>query len=223
MIKVVGKNVIDLLAYQSGILFVMKEPSTNGQIKISYYSFDVSTKSIATVTKNAYLMTKFGPGYAAITERLDDYISCNAVRLSDGRVFIGYPGGEIGVFSDNGELLHSQRLSYNSKAVSSIASDGKHLWFAVPESNLVVRYNTSKLKIDLRLGSTDTDTFDFPVSVSADKDRLFVCCKNSYSVKQICFEDLTVSEYDSFIEPVLQFLKIANGEFIVLPSGIYLM
>ena len=223
MIKVVGKNVIDLLAYQSGILFVIKEPTANGQIKISYYSFDVSSKSIATVTKNAYLMTKFGPGYAAITERLDDYISCHAVRIADGRVFIIYPGGEIGIFSDSGELQHSQRLTYKNKAVSSIASDGKNLWFAVPECNLVVRYNTDKLKIDLRIGNENSDTFNFPVSVSTENDRLFVCCKNSYSVKQIRFSDLSVSEYDSFIEPVLQFLKIANGEFIVLPSGIYLI
>ena len=168
-------------------------------------------------------MTKFGPGFAAVTACLDDYISCEAVRTPDGRVFVVYPGGEMGVFTDNGELLHTEHLAYKKHFVRSIAFDGKKLWFAVPDGNAVVRYDTDKYKIDLRISGEKTDAFLNPVCVSADKNQVFVCCKNINCIKQIDTENYTVSIRQTFEEPVLQFLRIENNELVVLKSGIYLL
>ncbi len=223
MIKIIGKKVIDLIAYQQGILFVLKEMTPDGQYKASFYSFDAKSQSIATVTKNAYLMTKFGPSFAKITDHLDDYISCEAQRLSDGRVCIVYPGGEIGIFSDDGELLHTERMQYNGMAVRSLAFDGKHLWFAVPEANAVVRYNCEKNRIDMRLGNNAGTSLTTPVCVFANKDVLYVCSKTSKCVLAVSLQDFSVTPYQAFDEPVLQYLRIDQDCFVVLPSGIYLL
>lgn len=221
MIKIVGQKVIDLLAYQQGILFVLKENASDGQKKISFYSYDAKSQSIASVTKNAYLMTKFGPSYADITDCLDDYISCEAQRLADGRVFVVYPGGELGVFSEQGELLHAEKLSYNNKAIRSIASDGNDLWFTVPDANLLVRYNCEKMRIDLRIGNQTKPSFATPVSVSANKGKLFVCCKSTNSVSSVSLNDFTVEHLMNFNEPVLQYQQIDNDAFVVMSSGVY--
>ena len=223
MIKIIGKKVIDLIAYQQGILFVLKEMTPDGQYKASFYSFDAKSQSIATVTKNAYLMTKFGPSFAKITDHLDDYISCEAQRLSDGRVCIVYPGGEIGIFSDDGELLHTERMKYNGMAVRSLAFDGKHLWFAVPEANAVVRYNCEKNRIDMRLGNNAGTSLTTPVCVFANKDVLYVCSKTSKCVLAVSLQDFSVTPYQAFDEPVLQYLRINQDSFVVFPSGIYLL
>ncbi len=223
MIKIVGKKVIDLIAYQQGILFVLKEQTPDGQYKASFYSFDAKSKSIATVTKNAYLMTKFGPSFAKITECLDDYISCEAQRLKDGRVCIVYPGGEIGIFADDGELLHTERLQYNGNAVRSLAYDGTYLWFAVPDANAVVRYHCDKYRIDMRLGNTENTSFATPFCVFATKDSLFVCSKTSKCVLAVSLQDFSITPYQAFEEAVLQYLQINEDCFVVLPSGIYLL
>ena len=221
MIKIIGKKVIDLIAYQQGILFVVKEIATDGQRHASFYSYDGKTQSIATVTKNAYLMTKFGPAYAAITAYLDDYISCEAQRLADGRVILVYPGGEIGIFADNGSLLHTDTVSYNNHAVRSVTSDGRHLWFAVPDANTIVRYNCDKYRIDLRLGNQKPPTFARPVCVSSDKGKMFVCCKDTNSVQCVTMDDLCVTHHMDFSESILQYLQIGDDAYAVFPSGIY--
>ena len=47
MIKIIGRKVIDLIAFRQGILFVLKEQIPNGQYKVSFYSYDLQTQSIA--------------------------------------------------------------------------------------------------------------------------------------------------------------------------------
>ena len=47
MIKVVSLDILDLIGFQSGILFVLRETQSNDSVKVSFYSFDIETKSIA--------------------------------------------------------------------------------------------------------------------------------------------------------------------------------
>lgn len=223
MIKIIGKSVLDLISFQQGVLFVIKEPSTDGLPKISYYSFDAKTHSIATVTKSAYLLTKFGQGFNNITTAIDDCISCEAQRISDGRIMITYTNGEIGIFSDNGELLHSDVLKYNDCPVRGLAYDGEHSWFAVPSENAIVRYNSEKCRIDMRIGGKGSKTFNNPCSVSVYDTSLFVSCMNSKSVIEMSLHDFTIINTHVFDEPIAEYIKTAGGEFAVLQSGIYLL
>ncbi len=223
MIKVVGQKVIDLIAYKQGILFVIKELVANGQYKVSFYSYDLQTQSIATVTKNAYLMTKFGSAYETIVPYLEDYVSCAAQKLADGKTVVTYRGGEIGLFSENGTLLYSERIAYNNSPIREAAAIGNHVWCAVPEENVIVRYNTKKKRIDLRLGDKATGTFNRPVFISVADNTLFVSCKGGNCVNAVSLPDFTVTKIHAFNEPVLEYFRVGNNEFAVLDSGVYLL
>ncbi|MBR6780389.1 MAG: hypothetical protein IKM24_05150 [Clostridia bacterium] len=223
MIKIIGRKVIDLIAFRQGILFVLKEQIPNGQYKVSFYSYDLQTQSIATVTKNAYQMTKFGSAYEAIVPHLEDYISCAAQRLSDGKTFIVYSSGEIGIFAENGELLFTDHATYNHSSVREAAAVGNHVWCTVPNENAIVRYNTSKKRIDMRLGERNDATFERPVFISAADKTLFVSCKNGHCVNSVSLDDFSVTKSHTFNEPVLEYFRVADSEFAVLESGIYLL
>ena len=41
MIKVVSLDILDLIGFQSGVLFVLKENQNSDSVKVSFYSFDI--------------------------------------------------------------------------------------------------------------------------------------------------------------------------------------
>lgn len=223
MIKIVGERIIDLIPFQKGILFVLKEKTADGQNKISFYSFDMFTQTMAGVTKNAYLLTKFGPAYAAITACLDDYISCAAQKLNDGRTFVCFSNGEVGIFDERGELQHASQVRYDDAPLREAATDGSFVWCTVPDKNCVVRYNVIKQRIDMRIGDPATASVERPVSISVYDNNLFVCCRNTNTLKMIRLDDCSISDYTQFDEPVLQYLRVGSVEFAVLQSGVYLL
>ena len=223
MLKIIGQSIIDLLPFQQGILFVLKESVAGRQVKISFYSFNPHTKSIASVTKNAYLLTKFGSGFEKIVPRLDDYISCTVQKLNDGSIFILYPGGEIGIFSDTGELLHTDNVSYNQTSIQDAAFDGENIWSVAPDCNAIIRYNCMKKRIDLRLGDMDGGAFNCPVSIFTDTKTVYICCKNTKTVNTVSLNDQSTAVFRTFDEPIKQYLRVEDCEFAVLPSGVYLL
>ena len=90
MIKIVSLDIVDLISFPSGIAFVLKESMEDNSVKVSFYSFDTVSQSIATVTKSAYLLAKFGASYELIAKQLGDYVSCDTAKLWNGQTFIIY-------------------------------------------------------------------------------------------------------------------------------------
>ena len=140
MIKVVSLDILDLIGFPSGILFVLKENQDNDAVKVSFYSFDTATKSIATVTKNAYLLTKFGSSYAPIARQLGDYVSCDTAKLWNGNIFVIYSTGETGIFDEQGNLIKTADLKYKNFPARDVAVDNDFIWSVVPEQNLIIKY-----------------------------------------------------------------------------------
>jgi len=223
MLKIVSLDIVDLLAFPSGILFVLKENAENGSVKVSFYSFDIATNSIASVTKNAYLLTKFGPSYAAVSQQLGDYVSCDTAKLWNGNTFIIYSTGEMGVFDENGALLHTGDLFYGGSPARDVAVDNNYIWSVVPSKNLLVKYSLLQNRVVMRIGGDNSGTFSNPVSVCSYDGYLYVCCKDSRKIKRVKLSDFSVDEYKEFDEPVFKYLRVNKNEFVVLESGVYML
>ena len=223
MLKIVSLDIVDLLSFPSGILFVLKENLDNGTVKVSFYSFDIATKSIASVTKSAYLLTKFGPAYTPIAKQLGDYVSCDTAKLWNGHTFIIYSTGEMGIFDEKGALVRTGDLMYGGVPARDVAVDNNYIWSAVPAKNMVVKYSLLQDRVVMRIGGEGSTTFVNPVSVEAYDGYLYVCCKDARKIRRMKLSDFTVDEYKEFDEPVFKYLRVGSYEFAVLESGVYML
>ena len=223
MLKIVSLDIVDLLSFPSGILFVLKENLENGAVKVSFYSFDIAKKSIASVTKNAYLLTKFGAAYTPIAKQLGDYVSCDTAKLWNGNTFIIYSTGEMGIFDDTGALVRTGDLMYNGAPARDVAVDNNFIWSAVPSKNLIVKYSLLQNRVVMRIGGDNSTTFVNPVAVEEYDGYLYVCCKDMRKIKRVRLSDFTVDEYKEFDEPIFKYLRVGSYEFAVLESGVYML
>lgn len=223
MIKVVSLDILDLIGFSSGVLFVLRENQNSDTVKVSFYSFDLETKSIASVTKNAYLLTKFGSSFAPIAKQLGDYVSCDAAKLWNGQTFIIYSTGEIGVFDEQGNLIKTDDLFYKDSPARDVAVDKNYIWSAVPDKNLIIKYSLLQNRVIMRIGGDGSDTFNTPVSVAEYDGYLYVCNKDSRRIVRIDLNSYTVESYKEFDEAVYKYVRVENSEFVILESGVYLL
>lgn len=223
MIKIVSLDIVDLIPFQTGILFVIRDGESKESSKISFYSFDIKTRSIASVTKNAYLLTKFGSTFSSITAQLNDYISCDAAKLINGQLMIMYSSGEYGIFDENGNLVSTDTIYYKNSPARDITVDDSNIWCAVPEKDLIIKFSVSSNRVLLRIGGENSDTFSCPVSVTEYDGNLYVCNSSSRCIKKISLTDFSVSTYKEFDEPVYKYVKVEDSEFVILNSGVYLI
>ena len=223
MLRIVSEEIMDLIAFPSGILFVVKEVLTNDSVKVSFYSFDIETKSIVTVTKNAYLLSKFGPSFAPIAKQLGDYVSCDTAKMWNGQIFVIYSTGEIGLFDEHGGLLRTGDLIYRDAPARDVTTDNNYIWSVVPAGNLIVKYSLLQNRVVMRIGGDASDTFPNPVSIEEYDGYLYVCCRDSRKIKRVKLSDFSVDEYKEFDEPVFKYLRAGDCEFVVLESGVYML
>lgn len=223
MLKIVSLDIVDLISFPAGILFVLKENLENDSVKVSFYSFDISTNKIATVTKNAYLLTKFGASFEPIAKQLGDYVSCDTAKLWNGQTFIIYSSGEMGVFDDRGQLLRTGDLTYRDAPARDVAIDNNYIWSVVPSKNLIIKYSLLQNRVVMRIGGDNSTTFSNPVAIEEYDGYLYVCNQDSCKIKRVKLSDYSVDEYKEFDEPVYKYLRVGTNEFVILQSGVYML
>lgn len=223
MTKILGISVIDVTPFSKGIIFVRKEIQEDNKVKVSFFSYDIDTGKIAGVTKNVYLLNKFGPAFAPIAGQLGDYVSCDAGRLAGNSTVVLYSTGEMGIFNEDGSLNWTGDLLYHDSPARDIAVENKHIWCAVPEQNSVIRYSTAAGKVVMRIGGDKSKTFACPIAVSEYSGVLYVCNYSSNKIRTIDLRDFSVRDYRVFEEPIHKYIRSAGKEFAVLDSGVYVL
>ena len=223
MIRIVSLAIVDLLPFPSGILFALKEKTENDHDKISFYSYDVATNSIATVTRNAYLLTKFGPAFMPIAKTLNDHISCDTAKLYNGGLFLIYSNGETGLFDDKGGLVRTGTLRYRDAPARDAVAEDKNIWSVVPDQNLIIKHSATQNRVLMRIGGDGSDSFASPCSISSDERYLYVCNPGANKINRVDLKDFTVSDFKRFDEPVYKYIVSEKREFVVLRSGVYML
>lgn len=219
-----SKEIVDLINFGNDkIILVEKLPLPNGtQYKASYCIIDLKTGSKEVITKSAYLLKKFGSNFNRISEIIPNFVQCDAGVLYDRRVLAIYPNSEAGIFDREGELEWSGEFDYHEKKVICLALEGKYFWCVCPDENCVIRYFSQNMKVDLRIGGVDAQTFIHPTHISVDNGDIYVCCDNN-RVRKIDGTNYTVSDYISFTDNIKQFYKFGDYAVAVMTSGTYLI
>lgn len=224
MVRISTKEIVDILKYDNKkAVIVEKKPILNTtQFKARYSVVDFEKKTKEVLTKNAYLLKKFGAAFSKISETIPNFVQCGAAILYDRRVLVLYPNGEAGIFDREGELSWSGYFKYHDQIVNSLSLDGKYFWCICPAESCAIRYSCQTMQVDLRIGGKDAPTFVKPTHISADGKDIYVCASGN-KVRKIDGNDFTVSDYLTFEESVKQFYKYGDYAIAVLASGTYLL
>lgn len=223
MKKILSIDIIDIIPYVRGILFVRKENLEDDNIKVTFFCYDTEEDCIKAVPKSVYLLNKFGSSYESIAKQLGDYVSCDAGILPGNSSFVIFPSGEVGVFSPEGVLKWTGDLIYHEASASGIAVENSHIWCAVPGRNCVIRYSVAAGKVVMRIGSENSGTFAHPETVTQHDGKLYVCSRDSMKISTVNLRDYSVADYLCFAEPVHKYLTGGGKEFVVLDSGVYML
>lgn len=218
------KEIIDVVKFSdTSAIIVEKIPlAVNTQYKVQYSFVDFENKSIDVSTKSAYLLKKFGPNFKRISEIIPNFVQCEASVLYDRRVLAIYPNGEAGIFDRDGELEWSGAFDYHEKPIKCLALEGKYFWSVCSGENCVIRYFCQNMKVDLRIGGIDAQTFINPSHISYNDGDLFVCCDNN-KVRRIDGSNYTVSDYLNFTDTIKKFYKFKDYSIAVMSNGTYLL
>lgn len=224
MVKVTNKELIDVVKYtDKKIILAEKLPNIEGGYKANYFILDLETLEKEVVTKNAYLMRKFGnSAYKKISESIANFVDCDSVILPSKNVFILFSNGQCAMYDNKGEMLWSKTLTYKDKTVTSLAADGDYVWCCCKDENCVIRYlaDGNKLNLDLRIGAKDADTFKKPAFVSSDDEGVYVCCKNK--LRKIDRRDFIVSDVSEKLKGLKRFYRFGKYSLICTNDGAYI-
>lgn len=222
MIKISNREIIDVVKYSpTKAIIVEKKPlSALGQYTLSCFVLNFENGDKEVITKNAYLMKKFGSSFDKITDKIANYAECDSAILSNRDVLLVFPNGQLGMFNSDGELKWNNELSYNEKVVNGLAPDGEYFWSCCKDENCVIRYNAENINVDIRVGSKDAETFIRPNFVSADDEFIYVCCNGS-KVRKIDKSNFTVSDVKEYAD-LKKFFKHNEFSIICTSGGCYI-
>ena len=223
MIKIIGRAISDIIRHPSGAVIAISGVDPNSPSTLSYFVFNVHTRTVDRVKSDTYLECKFGPEWPAVTLRLSDTVACSCAPLEDGGAFVIYTNGDTGVFDEFGTLSGTGRLLYRGEPAMGAAPQGNDVWCCVPRNNLIVRYNVARDLVVMRIGGTDQTSFGRPVDVSAEDGKLFVCAHGSRAIKTVDMTDYSVSDLYEFSEPVFRYIRSGGHEIVALASGVYML
>ncbi len=224
MNKISNKEIIDVIKFSSDkIIIVEKIPVIEATgFKANYYIINLKTGEKEAITKNAYLMKKFGASaYRSICEVIANFVQCDSVILPNRDVFIIFPNGQCGLFDSNGEIKWNKTLTYNESSVNSLAADGDCIWCCCKEENCVIRYFAENAQFDLRIGSKEASTFSSPFFVSSDENSIYVCCEGG-RLRSIDRENFTVTDVSTSIPGLKSFYRFGRHSLICTTDGAYI-
>lgn len=216
-------EICEVLPLSNGIIFsYCKERINEQQADIAYKMVSFEDGRVTDVAKNIYQLTKFGNNYKAVLYYCENFLTDKALLVPGGKVFLMQTGGDAFFLDSDGAPLWSGNLSYRSMAPDDIVLYNNSLWASYSEANILLRYNLSTMKEELRIGGSRSP-FDKPGDLFVQGDNVIVSNRGSGKLLQVNLNTYSVEEREDFGETVYQYLAVTDYRFAILKSGLYLI
>ncbi len=223
MEKLFDGKVFEILPTTNGIIFsYLSGEMEDGKTEVSYKMISFDNRRITDVAKNIYMITKFGNGYKAVERLCENYITAKSLILPGGKVFLLLDNGTAHLIDPEGEPLWTGSLVYRNLTPNDIILFGEGLWACYSEGNLLLKYSLNNMKPELRVGGK-ASPFDGPCDLFEQENKLMICNKNSAKIQSLNLKDFDVLEYETFEEPLLQYVNVGGYRFTILESGLYVL
>ena len=216
-------EVYDVLPLKDGIIFSFCKGSNDENVLVAYRMLSFDNGRFTNVENDIYLITKFGNNYRAISALCENHIKTKSIVLPSGRVFLMQPDGTAQLVGNDATPLWTGNLTYRNTVPTDIAFYNNSLWAAFPECNVLLSYNLSTMREELRIGGGISSPFKKPRSISIEGDCITVCNTESKNIIEVNLKNYKVRELETFNEPVYQYLEVAGNRFALLQSGLYLI
>ncbi len=222
MKKIFEGEVYEILPLSGGIIFSYLNKVTENGIVVSYKMISFENGRFTDVAKNIYMLTKFGNNYKAISAFCDNYITVKSLVLPGGKVFLLGQDGAAQLIDVDATPVWTGNLSYRGCAPSDIVLYNNALWACYADCDALLRYNLSTMREELRVGGAKSP-FKKPRALFVEGENVMVCNQESKNLLQVNLNTYNVFEYESFEEPVYQYVKVGENRFVLLKSGLYLI
>ena len=223
MEKLFDGIVFEILPTTNGIIFsYLSGEQGDDKVEVSYKMISFDNRRITDVAKNVYMVTKFGNGYKAVEKLCENYIIVKSLILPGGKTFILHDDGTAQLVGSDGEPLWTGSLVYRGFIPSDIILFKEGLWCCYEKGNVLLKYSLTNMKQELRIGGNNSP-FDGPCDLFEENNTLIICNKNSAKIQRIELENYNILEYETFEEPLLQYVNVNGYRFIILESGLYVI
>ncbi len=222
MQKIFQGEIFEVLPLPNGILFSYCKDTVEDNIIVAYKMISFENGRFTDVAKNIYLITKFGNNYKAVAAQCDNYITVKSILLPNGKVFLMQTDGTAKLLDNDATPLWTGSLVYRSCNPNDIILHDNALWVCYADCNVLVRFNLSTMREELRIGGSKSP-FVKPRSLFLEGDTAIVSNHGSHKLVKINLREYTVADSEEFEEPLYQYVNVANNQFVVLESGLYLL
>ena len=215
-------EVYEILPLSNGIVFSYCKEATETEVTVAYKMISFDNGRITDVAKNIYLMAKFGHNYKEILKHCDNYITVKSIILQSGKVFLLLANGTAKLVDTDSTVTWQGNFNYRNSPASDIVIHKNSIWATFPECNVLLRYNLTTMREELRIGGNKSP-FSKPKTMFLDGNSVTVCNKGSQKLTQVNLESYVVMDDEAFEEEVLQYLKADIYRFVILKSGLYMI
>ena len=222
MKKIYAKGAFQLIPTGKGFVFVAQQSEKEGKFVVSYKFHSFEDNSTSLVTRNVYLMAKFGNHFDFYAGELGDYINCRTVHLPDQRLLIVYPTGEAYLYDADCTMKWSGEFKYRGVGPADTAVAGNSVWCTFPETGALIKYSLTTMRSELRVGGENSKRLLEPYGLflNDDGDMMITSASNG-TIQKMNLHSYTLEEYGALQEPVYQYFKNGGTEIVLSESGIY--
>lgn len=201
---------------------VLREVTENDKFVVEYRHIAADTNEVQRVSKNVFLLVKFGASHRAAVMQVSNHLTCNACVLDSGKTFIVEDDGSAKLLSEEGVAEWVGTIKYKEEVPSFVAFDGKNIWVSFCENNTLIRMDVNSMRDELRVGSREGDkNFNGPCGLFAKDENLYVANKKSKKIWRINTNDFSAEEYAETTQPVLGFCHCLQKDIVWFEDGIY--
>lgn len=220
MERLFAGEVFDMIPCVNGVVFSYKKAAVGEKLVVDYQMLSVDNSEIVEVTNSVYLLAKFGGNYRSVVKLCDNHIKSKTIVMPSGRVFICSDTGTAALIDGDGQQILSGELKYRGYVPSDIAVSKNGLWAVFSKPNVLVRFNPSTLREEIRIGGS-VSPFDCPNGIFIEENRATVSNSGSNKLVEVNLDTYDVKEISEFTQSVYSYTKINGQQLVLLESGIY--
>lgn len=221
MKRICDTQILQVQPCQTGFIFVEKGKEEEKTV-ISYKMLDFERTSFNPVTRNVYLLAKFGNRFEQFDENPETFIHMKTLFFPERYVMICDTKGMAGLYTGDGVLRYQRSLTYQGEVPCDFVLGDDCFWASYPKGGAVIRYSLHNLRQELRIGG-GASRLPSPKGLFFLHHTLLFCSPSEKKVFQLNTETFEMDEYHTFEEPIHNYYKYNSRELVVLDSGVYLL